>query len=758
MEEARERRALELLDLVLDLAPGERAALLDRECGGDAALRARVEALLRADARETTPLDRDVDTLLELLVEQAGEAGDRIGPWRLVRELGRGGMGVVFLAERDDDEFHRVAALKLIRPGPDAEVLAGRFLRERQILADLRHPAIAQLYDGGRTANGLPYLVMEHVEGVPLDVWCRERRPSLEQRLRLFGRVCDAVQHAHQNLVVHRDLKPAHVLVTDAGDVKLLDFGIARLLDRDRSSETVLHAFTPRYASPEQQAGGSITTATDVYALGVMLGELLDGAGAGGDLELIVRAATRADPSERYATAAALRDDIDRFLRYEPIAARPENAPYRFRRFLRRRRVPVAVAVGFVVVAAAAGFVHTARVTAERNRAELEARKAAEVRDFLVGLFNSNLPAQSLGDTLTVRDVLERGVARADSLRDQPELRALLLVTLGDVQRVLGRFDRAEPLLAEAVAVYDTLKGASPLDRANALVSLAMLRYDLGRHEEAVAPTRLALEIQRRELGPDHPDVLSSLSNLATLTGNTGDLEGAIALHEELLGRRRRLLGPDDPSVAITLNNIGTLHYRLERYELSEQALREALEQRRRVLPATHPDLLLSMSNLASALRERGAVGEAESLMREALELRRRIHGERHPRVAISHYNLGRLLEREGRYDEAEAHLRAALEIDREAYGPAHTEVGVDAFQLGSVLAAADRCDEALGAFAEAVRVFRSNQRQDRLAQARLAEGDCLASLGREPEARDAWREAARIEAVANEAALRLGR
>ena len=746
--DARERRALELLDAALDLDPAAVAAFLDAECDGDVDLRARVDALLRADAREATPLDRTADSLLDLLEERAGETGDRIGPWRIVRELGRGGMGVVFLAERDDEEFSRLAALKLIRPGPDSDVLAERFVRERQILADLRHPAIAQLYDGGRTGAGLPYLVMEYVEGAPIDAWCRERGLGLEERLRLFRRVCDAVQHAHQNLVVHRDLKPAHVLVTDAGEVKLLDFGIARLLDTDGlSGDTVVHAFTPRYASPEQLSRGAVTTATDVYALGVMLAELLSPDELRGDLAVIQATAVREEPAERYATAAALRDDIDRLLRHEPIAARPENAAYRLSRFIRRRRVPLAAAATVLALAGAAGIAHTARITQERNRAELEARKAGEVRDFLVGLFNSNLPNQSLGDTLAVRDLLERGVARADSLRDQPELRALLLVTLGDVYRVLGRYDLAGPLLTEAAAVYDSLPSPAPLDRAGALVSLANLAYDLGNNADAVAPTREALEIQRAELGDDHADVLQSLGNLATLTGNTGDVDGAIALHTELLERRRRLLGETHPSVAITLGNLGTLYYRQERYDDAERVLREALALNRRNHPPTHPDVLLSMSNLASVLRERGELEEAETLMREALDLRREVYGDVHPRVAVSHYNLGRLLHARGDFTGAETHLRAALDIDREVYGPDHPEVGTDAFQLGSLLTEAQRCDVAIVAFEEAVRVFRANGEatRARMARARLAEGDCLRTLGREAEARRAWVEVAAL-------------
>jgi eukaryotic-like serine/threonine-protein kinase len=742
-------RALQILEELLDLEEAARPAALDVVCEGDDALRERVEELLAADARPETPLDRNSEELLDLFIDPGPHGGvavgERIGPYRLLSELGRGGMGVVYLAERDDAEFTRRVALKVIRPGPDADLLAGRFLRERQILADLRHPAIAQLYDGGRTDAGLPYLAMEYVEGQPIDRWCRDQHLPIEQRLRLFCVVCDAVQHAHQKLIVHRDLKPAHVLVTGSGDVKLLDFGIARLLDDGAAdpARTAIHAFTPRYASPEQLRREPVSTATDVYALGVILYELLTGrppfeeradpyeaaravlesdppppsravqAESGralrGDLDAIVLTALRRDQARRYATAAALRDDIGRYLNHEPVRARPETFRYRMSKFLRRRRAAVSAAALVVLLTATFATVHGIRITGERNRAELEARKAGEVRDFLVALFNSNLPNESLGDTLSVRDLLERGVARADSLVDQPELRALLLTTLGDVYRVLARYDRAESLINEAIATYDSLPGVPAVDRAGALLSLANLYWDLGRYDDAVEPARRVLELQRRELSDEHADVLRSMSNLATLESHVGNHEDALRLQEDLLARRRRALGADDPAIVVTLSNIGVLHYRQERYDQAERAFGEGLDLSRRVLAPTHPDVMLLMNNLASVLREQGRFDEAEPLLREALALRIQVYGSDHPRVAVSHYNLGRLLHALGRTEEAITHLRTTLDIDRRAYGPLHPEIGADAFQLGSTLVDAGRCADALIVLAEADSVFRTH-------------------------------------------------
>jgi serine/threonine-protein kinase len=562
-------------------------------------------------------------------------------------------------------------------------------------------------------------------------------------------------------LVVHRDLKPAHVLVTASGEVKLLDFGIARLLDDGAAdpTRTAVHAFTPRYASPEQLRREPVSTATDVYALGVILYELLTGrapfeehadpfetaravlesdvtppsraapADSGralrGDLDAIVLTALRRDPGRRYATAAALRDDLGRYLSHEPVRARSETVRYRTAKFLRRRRAAVSVAALVIVLTATFATVHGIRITRERNRAELEARKAGEVRDFLVALFNSNLPNESLGDTLTVRDLLERGVARADSLGNQPELRALLLTTLGDVYRVLARYDRAESLIDEAVATYDSLPGVPAVDRAGALVSLANLYWDLGRYDDAVEPARRALELQRSALSDEHADVLRSMSNLATLESHVGNHEDALRLQEDLLARRRRALGPDDPAIVVTLSNIGVLHYRQERYGQAERAFREGLELGRRVLAPSHPDVTLLMNNLASVLREQGRLDEAEPLLREALALRIQVYGSDHPRVAVSHYNLGRLLRARGRTDEGITHLRTTLDIDRRAYGALHPEIGADAFQLGSALVDAGRCAEAHVVLAEADSVFRIHADSAGLARTEEARRAC---------------------------------
>src|SRR5690606_33623906 len=454
-----------LLDQALDLPPERRDAFLSEACGDDAALRAELEALLEAEARAGTLLESPVaeraGELVEQLVQAAPEPdallGHQVGAYRLLHEIGRGGMGSVYLAERMDGQFEQRVAVKLLRRGLDTDDVLRRFLAERQILASLSHPQIAHLLDGGATPDGRPYLVMEYVEGEPIDVYCDARRLTIVERLARFLGVARAVQYAHRNLGVHRDLQPANILVTAQGGVKLLDFGIAKLLEAGGEAESEQHTLagfrmmTPEYASPEQVRGEAVTTASDVYQLGLLLYELLAGdrpyrlAGRSpseiervicqeqaprpsttllprrgtdsggdpvprttpeqaaaarrttpqrlhrqlrGDLDAIISTALRKEPQERYASAEALVEDLERWLAGQPVRARGDAWTYRARRFAGRHRWALSAAAAFVLLLgayAATVSVQASRVRRALAQARLEAEKSAEVTEFLIG-------------------------------------------------------------------------------------------------------------------------------------------------------------------------------------------------------------------------------------------------------------------------------------------------------------------------------------------------------------------------------------
>src|SRR5690606_25896158 len=521
--------------------PDERAAFLDAACADDPALRAEVEALLAADADAEADgfLARPATGLLGDAARAAGDGGpgeapdpllDRlVGPYRVLRPLGEGGMGAVYLAVREEP-FLRYVALKVVRAGLHAPEVVRRFEQERQILASLDHPNIARLLDGGVTDDGLPYFAMEYGAGRPLPTYCDEHRLSCDERLRLFRAVCEAVHYAHQNLVLHRDLKPSNILVaTDGADgkptVKLLDFGIAKVLNPHLSpsampvTRTALRVMTPEYASPEQVRGEPLSTASDVYSLGVVLYELLTGhrpyrittgsteeivrvvceqeperpstkvvrdetiargngeetitakaVGAArgahperlrrrlrGDLDTVVLMALRKEPQRRYASAEQLGRDLDRYRQGLPVLAHRDSRAYRLGKLVRRHKT--ATALVLVVLASVVGFAlfsswQARRVAEERDRAQTAQAKAEQVAAFLVSLFGQADPTETLGDTLTVREVLDAGARRVEAeLAGQPEVQAAVLSVIAQAYRSLGRSSDAVPLLERALAL-----------------------------------------------------------------------------------------------------------------------------------------------------------------------------------------------------------------------------------------------------------------------------------------------------------------
>ncbi|MGH7527388.1 MAG: serine/threonine-protein kinase, partial [Gemmatimonadales bacterium] len=583
-------RLEEVLDAALELPSDDRVSFVERACGTQELLRNRARAVLGAAERAGDFLERPADAFAAgLLREIAAEAefglvsdesgsvaGGRLGPYRLVRELGRGGMGAVYLAERDDEQYDRRVAIKVVPAGLLSGGLRMRFLLERRILASLEHPNIARLYDAGVGEDGTPYFVMEYVEGRPIDLHCDEGRLPIRARLALFDQCCDAVQFAHRNLVVHRDLKPGNILVSNDGVVKLLDFGIAKLLRTEVDGGTTLtglggfQPLTPEYASPEQLRAEPVSTATDVYALGVLLFELLAGCWpyhprdrsvlsyeravleqdpdrpsaaitrtpddpavgerrsttpAGlrrqlrGDLDNIVLTALRKEPERRYPSVQHLRDDVRHYLESRPVSARPATWGYRTRRFVRRNRVGVAAAA-VVVGALIAGLAGTAW---QARAASREARRADQVRQFVVELFQVSDPDRAKGDTITARALLDRGAERLDTeLAAEPELRAEMLAVLGGIYQKLGVYDRARPLLEEALAVRGARLGPRHLDAARSAADLASLLYEQGQYPRAEKLTRSALAVQRELLGPEDTLVAASMTSLGAIVNAQG--------------------------------------------------------------------------------------------------------------------------------------------------------------------------------------------------------------------------------------------
>jgi serine/threonine-protein kinase len=629
-------------------------------------------------------------------------------------------MGVVHLAERDD-QFHQRVAVKIVRHGLDTPELLQRFLAERQILASLSHPNIARLLDGGVIDDGRPYLVLEYVEGEPIDAYCARRSLPARDRVRLFLQVARAVHYAHRNLIVHRDLKPNNILVTADGEVKLLDFGIAKILDASAlplgvsapETRTGLWLMTPEYASPEQVRGHPVTTATDVYGLGLVLYEVLTGERAQtvtslapaaldraiceteparrltGDLDRIVGMALRKEPERRYATAERLADDLARYLDGEPVAARGESLAYVARKFVTRHRW--AVASTLAVVALLIGWAATVTVKEAAVRralaaAQLEAAKAEQVTTFLTGLFEASDPAAARGDSLTARELLDRGLSRVDSLAPQPLVQAEVLSVIGKVYQNLGEHERARPLLERSLALRIRELDDGHPDVGESYNRLGTVLRLGGDYDAAAEKLRQALAIHRRGDSTQSLAVATDLHDLASVLTEQGKLDEAGPMFEEALAIRRRRLGGEHVDVSESLSGLGWWTSERGDYPASERHYREALEMRRRLLPEVHPEIAFAMHNLATSLERLGRYDEAERLHRDALGVRRRVFGLEHPSVATGLNNLGIVLLRKGDHTGSAATFRDALAMRRKLLGDDHPSTLITMNNLGAAL------------------------------------------------------------------------
>ena len=714
------RRIAALLDVALDRDAAGRREHLRRACAGDPDLEREVLAYLDLGERAGDFLDGSpIDDLATVTadphapVPAPAEVADApIGPYRLVRRIGRGGMGVVYLATRADGHFDKQVALKLVRRGLDTDEILERFRRERQILARLEHPHIARLLDGGVTADGRPYLVMEYVQGEPITTWCDRQGAGLEERLRLFRDVCETVQYAHRNLIIHRDLKPSNILVSQAGEVKLLDFGVAKLLadEEHEAAPTLTRAglrpMTPEYAAPEQSLDAPLTTASDVYSLGVVLHELLTGfrpeqagtdggatgaksGGAGmrppsrlvarasipgrlrralaGDLDTIVLKALQPDPARRYRTVEALAEDLDRHRDGLPIRARRDTWGYRAGKFLSRHRWGTAAAA-LVALSLAAGMAGTLW---QARQARREAAKAREVKDFTMRLFEVSDPHQGHPIDLSARDLLDRGAHRIDEeLRTQPEIQAEMMQMLGRIDMTLGNFESGRTLLERSLLLRRRLYGDDSLEVATALHDLGVMQFEQGDLKEAEATLRDALARREQRLGPDDPGLAPILSDLGEAFSGLGKYEEGEQAHRRALAINRRALGEDDLEVSMNLSDLGVLLYGHGRFSEAGDLFREALRIREARAPETDYDTNTVRHNLGGILAAVGDFEAAELLLRRVLENRRASLGPRHTLVAVSLDVLANALRDQGEYEEAAALFAEALDIRRAAQGP----------------------------------------------------------------------------------------
>jgi serine/threonine-protein kinase len=709
-----------LLDEALDLPAAERLAFLDRACGDRQELRGlvgRLLANLQTESGFLAPGGALESPVLETLHDPGAsptgaEPRGEIDRYRVVRELGRGGMAVVYLAERADGQFEQQVALKLIKRGIDTDEVVQRFERERQIMARASHPNLARLLDGGATAEGQPYFVMEYVEGLPIDRYCDEQRLTLRERLELFLGVAEAVAYAHRNLVVHRDIKPSNILVTPGGEAKLLDFGIAKLLgDDDEDSNltrTGSRLMTPAFASPEQVRGDPVTTASDIYQLGLLLYLLLTGRapyrlgeGPGGttlqqaileqpptrpsavlddaersdpsgeqttvdeigkrrratppglkrelegDLDNIALAALRKEPERRYPTVSQFIEDMRRYLDGRPVSARPDTLAYRASKFVRRHRVAVSLgmtALWLLLAFAVTMTFQAGRIARERDRANVEAATAERVTEFMIDLFEVADPGTVGAATITARELLDRGA-----------------------QQISGELHDQPEVRA---ALQDTI---------------GRVYQKMGLYDSAEPLLVQALELRRSHLGGEHADVATSLNHYGWLLEQKGDYDDAEPLLRESLELRRRALGDRHLLVSESIGDLALLLYHKGDYEAAEPLFVEAYEMRRALLEEEDAALADVISNHGLLLQRVGKLDAAEAKHREALRIRRQAFGDVHAFVAISLDSLGNVAFDRNDLAAAESLIHEAFEMRVQLFGERHPEVSHSLNNLASV-------------------------------------------------------------------------
>ena len=771
------RRIETLFHQASEMDADRREAFIAKACSGDLELRAELDSLLSSSDMTLAELQSQVvdaaSAMLHDLPAEKHNELERIGAYRLLRTLGQGGMGTVYLGARDDDQFQRNVAIKVLRAGlshrPELQTL---FRTERQILADFDHPNIARMLDGGITSQGSPYLVMEYIDGIALDVYCLQRMLNLDGRLQLYRTLCIAIDYAHRHLVIHRDIKPLNVLVTADGTLKLLDFGIAKLVDPYQSpSEQVLqqgneHMLTPDYASPEQLLGRPVSTATDVYALGVLLFELLtgqlpfagsrsdpraqvhavcelaperpsdvclqtgfllpsDGRRIRADLDCIVGKALRKDPEQRYANASQLLSDLDRYLSGLPVEASEQTLSYRLGKFMRRHRVAAAATVLSVLLMI--GFATAMAVLARRaTRGEARARREEQ---FLESILRAATPEGSQGETVTARQLLDQAAGRLNSeLASDPELQSEMTESIAQSYVALGMYSKAEPLLDRALHLTEQGQGQASASYADDLGNLATAIRLQSEYSKAEPLFRHVVALNEKLYGSNSFPFAHSLSNLGEcLYWQDKDAEA-----EQIL---RRALSIERP-LADNLQD-GTRNYlalSLERrgdYPEAAQLLRESNSIAGSVHGKQSADYLISLHDLAGAQIDMGDLEGAARSEQEVLGTRQKIWGPSHPDTAYSLNNLGWIYLELGRWQLAEPLLKENLAIPRSPSAMAGPLYVSSLANWGRVLEQKGDFNGAENAFNQAMQLLASSGHQESWAGAKIMDYQALLELDR---------------------------
>jgi len=740
-----------IFDEALKLGEPERSDFIKSACGDDIEMMNEVKSLIQADFDVPSVLKAQVADAVNIR-SQINYEGKIIGNYKVIKQIAEGGMGSVFLAERADGQFEQKVALKIIKPGMNSNEIIKRFLSERQILARLQHPNIAKLLDGGLTDDNLPYFTMEYVEGEPIDEYCDKNNLTVEERLKIFITVCSAIQYAHHNLVIHRDIKPSNIMIKKDGTVKLLDFGIAKVLSEDTLNEgenltqTGLHVMTPEYASPEQIKSEHITTSTDIYSLGLVLYELLTGEKVhkiknysplemekaicytqpqkpsstiksvqtkdklkadqisikrntlpdklkkklSGDLDNICLTALRKEPENRYSSVELFRQDIENFLQERPVTARQSTINYRTKKFVLRHKVAVVSTLLIFLIIASLTTFYTIQLKQERDAAQAEADKANEVSGFLKNIFKVSDPYNARGDTITARELLDKGAEKINrSLSNQPEVKAELLDLIGQVYLNMGMYNKADSLIKKGLAIREKYDKTGT-DIENSLNSLSNVYLFKGEYSKAAALLKRAVSLHESLSQKDDSAYTSTLSNLAWTYYATGKYLKSDSTYIFLINILKNKYGIKNEFMLTQMNNLALNYHEEGKYEKSDSLFQITLNREKIVYGnKPHPELSTTMYNYGELLRDKGNFPRAEKMFKSALAMDLKLHGPVNPDVAYSTQGLASFYLAEGHYNEAHKLFRRALEIREKLLGKNHPDVAYAIYNVGLVY-----CDE----------------------------------------------------------------
>ena len=785
MDSERWKKISALYHRASELEGEARDRFLAAACNADDGLRRDVEALLEVTVDAATGIERVVETAVADYADHLGQI-EQIGPYRVLGVIGHGGMGQVFLAERADQEFEREVAIKTISWMTATPALIERFRQERQILANLDHPNIARMLDGGSSDEDVPYLVMEYVAGQNIIEYCQEKSLSLKQKLDLFLQICNAVHYAHRNLVIHRDVKPSNILITADGSPKLLDFGIAKLLDADAAvTRADMRFMTQQYASPELLRGEAASTATDIYGLGLLLYELLtdqfpypvEGSTSveierliletepvapsvavatsnshiqnlKGDLDNIVLMALRKEADRRYQSVKDLADDVRNFLKHRPVIARTPTYHYRTGKFVYRHRLGV-VAVSTAIFAAITMTVfYTVQLAAERDIAEQQRAVAESTTEFMVDLFENNAPTQALGEDLTARDVLDRGAEKlATELQDSPPVRARLLLTLGRVYERLGLYEPARDYLEQSIELYrNEVPDAEDITIDN-LEELAWIYYRSENWDKAAAAANEALARREIRVGTQDPSLARVLNLLGTIAYWRDDFDATLMHYRRALAL---LDGSNDETSALratTLNHLGITYDFLDQKAEAEEAYLASYQIRMDLYGENHPDTGTAVANLGAYYFNAKDLEQAAEFAEKALSIDRAMHGNEHADVAFDLNLLARIEQERENFTASLEYAEEALEIWGRTVGETHSRYVAALDNIATTHIELIDYETALGFATRAYNISNAEngERHTITANTLYTSGRALRGLDRLDDARDVLLRAAHI-------------